>query len=1082
MKTRLIILFAFISTFGFAQSSGGGFTAYDKYRAKLPLVSNPLRGEIIVRDTVTGNFDKILYSDLATAISPFFPFVSLTTAGTSGASTLNLGNLNIPRYDLSTTYVVDGIADLEFYDGQNTTVIVKDSIRGGLFNYVATGTVDNGIVFNAIGKGAGYWKRQYTQSDGINVLWFGAIPDDSTDNKAVFQTAVNTAIASSNPTLYIPKTALPYKMTSVTSGVEINGSIRIISDGAEIHPEFTNLSVKALFHLGTVTDSTDIYIDGLNSVGNALEQKYIISQWGTGTTPTPRKEIRSLTLKNIQTGNQNITVNFNPKYINIDNVILGKGVEAADNSNPGLFVSYDSTFTGESCYINNVSIFAGNRDTDMFFLKAGSYKDVRFTNLTANMQYPLTGMSGDGFDMDGIGENTFIDNIRAIGCGIEIKSGNNAFGSYALNVGTLIADNPINGGISLRAIGNYNNVIVRNPVSTGLSVTGFTSSPIDGSTIKDAKININNVFLTNAGAKLDASAMMTIGNDNVNITNVNITNEFGYTGETRLGLRVSTCENVNINNLKIDNTFRAITFASASTIEKFSIRSLNVTDTSDKIFSFEGTAVNDLLIDDFKYETFTGVDLATLSGTFTNVKINSSDASFISALTSLASFTSQSRGFRFNNVVYDKILTAGIAPVDSSTYPNGCIISNVSDGRTWIKTGTGTFSLLNYFTVLPTGTPTANTFWAGTNNWTSFSNTARATTIGVMVPVNTPILSSSTFQEAFQQAQGQIDNTVKLTVNQTIAGIKTFSSSPIVPTATTSLQAVNLGQLANYPQRNVSEVISSPWDFQSTSPTNFKRIFTSSNSTANSLYVDNASTGVGVEVRNFANGSAGILIDNQQNGNGVVVDSDNSTTGKNFKGQDNGTDTFTVSRVGDVVANKYTKTGGLSTEFLMADGTVQTDNATGWAQYSGSTYTSGSPLVINATTTAVLPNNGASSSITSQLPTGVTAFVNTANGKITPQLDGDFYVIDIRFKATSSSVDGVIDVGIDIGGAQGIIRQHTVALRKGIGVEQRVALSFPVFAGSTFVANGGEVKVTSIVGNTSIYDITFVVDRTHKAK
>lgn len=116
------------------------------------------------------------------------------------------------------------------------------------------------------------------------------------------------------------------------------------------------------------------------------------------------------------------------------------------------------------------------------------------------------------------------------------------------------------------------------------------------------------------------------------------------------------------------------------------------------------------------------------------------------------------------------------------------------------------------------------------------------------------------------------------------------------------------------------------------------------------------------------------------------------------------------------------------------------------------------------------------------MPTGVTSFVNTTNGKITPQTDGDFYVIDIRFKATSSSVDGVIDIGIDIGGAMGIIRQHTISLRKGIGVEQRVALSFPVYSGSTFVANGGEVKVSSIVGNTSIYDVTFVVDRTHKAK
>jgi hypothetical protein len=38
-------------------------------------------------------------------------------------------------------------------------------------------------------------------------------------------------------------------------------------------------------------------------------------------------------------------------------------------------------------------------------------------------------------------------------------------------------------------------------------------------------------------------------------------------------------------------------------------------------------------------------------------------------------------------------------------------------------------------------------------------------------------------------------NSVDLTTNQTIAGVKTFVQSPIVPTATTADQAVNLGQL-----------------------------------------------------------------------------------------------------------------------------------------------------------------------------------------------------------------------------------------------------------------------------------------------
>lgn len=45
------------------------------------------------------------------------------------------------------------------------------------------------------------------------------------------------------------------------------------------------------------------------------------------------------------------------------------------------------------------------------------------------------------------------------------------------------------------------------------------------------------------------------------------------------------------------------------------------------------------------------------------------------------------------------------------------------------------------------------------------------------------------------QLEGMLGNYVTLTGNQTVAGVKTFSSSPIVPTATTTTQAVNKGQM-----------------------------------------------------------------------------------------------------------------------------------------------------------------------------------------------------------------------------------------------------------------------------------------------
>lgn len=58
--------------------------------------------------------------------------------------------------------------------------------------------------------------------------------------------------------------------------------------------------------------------------------------------------------------------------------------------------------------------------------------------------------------------------------------------------------------------------------------------------------------------------------------------------------------------------------------------------------------------------------------------------------------------------------------------------------------------------------------------------------------VNKPI---STATQTALNAKANASDTVNLTGNQTIAGVKTFSSSPVVPTATTNTQAVNKAQM-----------------------------------------------------------------------------------------------------------------------------------------------------------------------------------------------------------------------------------------------------------------------------------------------
>lgn len=54
---------------------------------------------------------------------------------------------------------LDNISDLIDYEGDKSSVLVKDSAKGGLFIYDTSGTTDGGTVYPATGIGSGVWRR-----------------------------------------------------------------------------------------------------------------------------------------------------------------------------------------------------------------------------------------------------------------------------------------------------------------------------------------------------------------------------------------------------------------------------------------------------------------------------------------------------------------------------------------------------------------------------------------------------------------------------------------------------------------------------------------------------------------------------------------------------------------------------------------------------------------------------------------------------------------------------------------------------------------------------------------------------------
>lgn len=158
---------------------------------------------------------------------------------------------------------------------------------------------------------------------------------------------------------------------------------------------------------------------------------------------------------------------------------------------------------------------------------------------------------------------------------------------------------------------------------------------------------------------------------------------------------------------------------------------------------------------------------------------------------------------------------------------------------------------------------------------------------------------------------------------------------------------------------------------------------------------------------------------------------------------------------------------------------------TGWGSYIDTQYTSSNPFVVTAGTTVTLPNN-AGAGITSQLPTDVpSGFYDGA--RIQGANVGDFYTLRVTIEAFSSVNEGSFAIGLDISAAgdnSDVIAGLAVRTVRGSGSAnvQTYSLALPYFTFSTFVANGGRLTIESINGNTSIYDISYLIERTHKAR
>ncbi len=156
-------------------------------------------------------------------------------------------------------------------------------------------------------------------------------------------------------------------------------------------------------------------------------------------------------------------------------------------------------------------------------------------------------------------------------------------------------------------------------------------------------------------------------------------------------------------------------------------------------------------------------------------------------------------------------------------------------------------------------------------------------------------------------------------------------------------------------------------------------------------------------------------------------------------------------------------------------------NSSGWGYYVDTVYTEGTPLTVAVGETVALPNNKGTV-IETYLPDNVTTFYDGT--RVISDNVGAGLELRVNFKAKTTSNNGAFALSYDIsalGDGSNVITERAETFVRGTGVEQSYSFSTSLFSLDTFVANGALPKFESINGTSSVYDITFLIKRDHRA-
>ncbi len=158
---------------------------------------------------------------------------------------------------------------------------------------------------------------------------------------------------------------------------------------------------------------------------------------------------------------------------------------------------------------------------------------------------------------------------------------------------------------------------------------------------------------------------------------------------------------------------------------------------------------------------------------------------------------------------------------------------------------------------------------------------------------------------------------------------------------------------------------------------------------------------------------------------------------------------------------------------------ARANEGAGWAFYTeGTAITQGTAQAITASTRTQLLNDGLGGAThAGQIQNMIVPWSsNTLNVELNCA-----YNVRLTFKGqiASGAAGQYFVAELDIGGAIGVTWAGTTVFAKGTGIEHAFEFSIPLFARSTFVANGGKFYITPSV-DMDLWDARILVGRVYQ--